>query len=275
MTRIWRILQARSSFAFRDLLNLARAVDAHARLDRIYEWYFVRTTTAIRVAYGAAVGAAAAIYGLVLKHDPMAPDEQVVPSEEALSRGLTAMAITCVIAGLFQRRELAQLHSEYAAASGLLAELRPASEPRVAPDRCLGQVPERLTRKSAESGWRSIVLAFAVVIGLIAAGLGVCYADTPERALTALVIVVPVLALAHIFAEWSGYTPFTWVSSEKAGLEDGAATAAGDAAQSTKDADRLWLELGDVLLETYVLRAEVANDLDAAIARAKRHAASA
>jgi hypothetical protein len=172
-----------------DLLNLARMGkddDPQSVLERIYEWYFSRTMNAIRVAYGAATALAAAIYGLVAKgFDPA--------DRDLLSCGLAVAAIVCVAAGIFQRRELAQLHREFAAAARLLAELR--------------AMPRRLLRRGEPpvnrpgSAW--LGLAWVAALALLVAGFacGVHEWGTPTFALAAVIVVTTLLAAAHMVAE--------------------------------------------------------------------------
>lgn len=178
-----RLFRPQSAFTIRDLLNLARADEPHTRLQLIYQWYFDRTMNAIRVAYGAAAGTSAAIYGLAVKN----PDS--MQHEEFLSRGLAVAAVICVGAGLFQRRELAQLHTEFAAASRLLSDSEglPIEEmyrPRDRPDAQL-------------SKWL-IVFSIAVVVAL---AIGIWWAEAPPEALTVVALLVAILAAPHIVAE--------------------------------------------------------------------------
>jgi hypothetical protein len=185
-----RLWHAQSAFTIGDLMDVARAEDPDARLEHMYEWYFARTMTAIRVAYGAAAAMAAALYGLALNGE----------SERILSYGLTVSVIVCLMAGIVQRRELAQLHRELSSATGLLTELRALSR------KDLADAAHARTDTTVDShGWRSAGPAlWWAVVTTIALLLITCTGDsttTPERALVALAILVPLIAAPHALAE--------------------------------------------------------------------------
>ena len=188
-------LRQQSAFTIRDLLNVARADEPYARLEHIYEWYFERTMTAIRVAFGAAVGASAAIYGLV-KYDKL-------DHEKLVTSGLTAAAAVCVAAGVIQRRELAQLHREFAAALRLLSDVRRLPEcVRSAPDDPLND--DSLTAPASE--WRKGLAMVgaalvAVMVGVAAAVAFVIEFGTPTWGLTVVGFVVVLLGGLHIMVE--------------------------------------------------------------------------
>jgi hypothetical protein len=190
LRRVWR---PQSAFTMGDLVNVARADEPHARLERIYEWYFSRTMNAIRVASVAAGGAAAAIYGLAVKRPPC------TACEGLLSSGLTAAAIVCVIAGIAQRRELAQLHTELARAHGLLADLSAVSKERLA-HIAKASVP-------SEKSLTDRGLAAVALVSVAAIGFAVGWGQKPPNALEALAVLVALLGSLHVLAEVGRHRP--------------------------------------------------------------------
>lgn len=247
-----QLITAQSAFKKRDLLNVARAVEPHARLERIYEWYFVRTMTAIRVAFGAAVAASAAIYGLVVKN----LDPKEMQHRATLSRGLAVGAVVCVAAGVVQRRELAQLHREFAAASRLLSDLRlPAEDVSGASD---GQRNED-SSGAPTSEWRKrraiigVVVAAASVIGI---GVAIEWADTPARALTVVAILAPLLVAPHILAEGWSHGPPKLEPVDREDTSEPLNDLMGDNAPSLEQV------VGYIRLDRYVLDPNVKTKVD-------------
>jgi hypothetical protein len=224
-----RLLSPQSALTMHDLLNLARMCEgqqAHAVLDRLYEWYFSRTTTAIRVAYGAAVGLAVALYDLVSKPD--------APDHEWLNRGLAAVAVVCVVAGIYQRRELAQLHRELAAASRLLSDLRGVDAAYLRPVHAPPETPP--------SGKRAAGIIIILVVIAAAFAVGIVWAVTPIRALAVVAALTALLALPHVAAE-------KWSKGQR----------------STAEPSTLEQAIGHVRLDDYVLDAKARDTVNAAM----------
>jgi hypothetical protein len=198
-----RLWQPQSAFTVRDLVNVARAEDPDARLERIYEWYFSRTMTAIRVAYGAAVGVAAALYGLV-------KGQTCNVSEAVLSYGLTVAGAVCLIAGVVQRRELVQLHREFTDALGLLGELRALPSGRL---REVAHSSARSVAADAPSSgprwplwwWGAMIVVPPALLAVTSVPAVTTLphgcATTPVRALILLAMLVPLIAAPHVLAE--------------------------------------------------------------------------
>lgn len=216
-----KLVAARSTFTMRDLLNIACADEPSARLEQVYRWYFERTMTAIRVSTTAAAATCAAIYGLVLKD----PDHFPGPG-----RGLVVIAAVCVIASIFQRRELAQLHSELAAALRLLSELKDVPAVK-AHDRPRADDDARL-------GWAGVVVGLVALVGVV------CWAAKPQDALAGIAVVAAILAVLHMLAEF-------WPRK----LPEGAATLQ---------------EVGDVGLDDYVFEPTMTKRVNDAMRDARK-----
>lgn len=245
-----RLLNPQSALTMHDLLNLACIGDAHRAhsvLERIYEWYFSRTTTAIRVSYGAAVGLSVALYNLAMK-------DNVSTRLEHLGRGLAVAAAVCIVAGVLQRRELAQLHREAAAASRLLSELsalpakylRPARKP--AGDHSMR--PTALSEGSLLAWGTTGVIAIILIGGLLAAlALGAFHNSTPLLALAVVAVVTILSALPHLVAE-------NWPRSRAEPL-------------SLDDVETLHQAIGHLRLDAYILDPTVTERVEHALREPK------
>lgn len=183
---LWR---ASSALTIGDLLDIARARESDARLEKIYEWYFVRTMTTIRVAFGAAGVSFAALFGVVFRRHEE-PTAQVI---------LVGAVMAFVLMGGIQMRLLAQLHREFAVSLRLLAEVSALAEmSTAAPSSGRPRPPEgQPTRK----------LAAAAFVGLVAAVVAPALflwlaANTASNALAAAafsaVLILSLVILAEI-----------------------------------------------------------------------------
>jgi hypothetical protein len=93
-----------------------QAESSTADLARIYEWYFERSVSTIKLAFGAAGASFAALIGVIFT-----PDSQVA------AVGLAGAVVIAAIAGVTQLRLLAQFHREYVVSLRLLKRLNDLS----------------------------------------------------------------------------------------------------------------------------------------------------
>ena len=111
-----QLFSSASAFTFADLIELADAHEAMNpgdRLEKIYDWYFERATTTIRLGVGLAAGSFGSLLGAALKH------QRGLPIYMLLLAGLVGVLIAVV-----SLRLLAQLHREFAVSVRLLGVLR-------------------------------------------------------------------------------------------------------------------------------------------------------
>lgn len=107
-----QFLTAQSALTVRDLVELVQAGSSTAELSRIYDWYFERTMSTIKLAFGAAGASFAALIGVLFT-----PDSQVAAVMLALAVVISAFA------GVSQLRLLAQFHREFVVSLRLLRRL--------------------------------------------------------------------------------------------------------------------------------------------------------
>lgn len=228
-----------------DLIDVAHACDAEARLEKIYEWYFVRTMTTIRMAFGAAGVTFAALYGLVSK-DGIA---------SWLPWAVVVVIVIFAAMGIGQMRLLAQLHREFATALRLLAQLR--ARPGMKQDHGLG-----LTAAAEGCRLRTrIVIRIAIALSMAGLVLLVITQsdDSQELPLVVAACLVAIMLILHSLAETRRHHGSTrpppvgedpdFTAFEQAGTGDEQAGA------------------GNVRLDHYVLEPEAAYEVNEAMRR--------
>jgi hypothetical protein len=233
--------RAQSACTIGDLMDLASAPDPYPLLEHIYEWYFVRTTTAIRTAYTVAGGLSAALFGLIYKKPP----DDLRWGEDVLQWGLAMLIVLSAVSGIYQARLLAQLHRELAVAARLVTKLRDL------PGLDVVTPPKVETGSTARKRRREVLqyLAGLVLSGAIAGLILLIRGgdDAPDVVLMLVAGVVAIPLLWHLAVE-------IWPSQP-----EGVNARIG----SLRD------QIGHVRLDVYIDQRGIADDVDFFIAQVR------